>query len=77
MPDSTGFGDYTESGQVIPVKYKGQEGGYTVSIRRRPQGPSPGRVGAGRCGQAACWAVWLSRAAFQVQGSRASIWCAG
>jgi acetoacetate decarboxylase len=23
MPDSTGFGDYTESGQVIPVKYNG------------------------------------------------------
>jgi acetoacetate decarboxylase len=23
MPDSTGFGDYTESGQVIPVKFAG------------------------------------------------------
>ena len=32
MPDSTGFGDYTESGQVIPVKYKGQEGGYTHAM---------------------------------------------
>ena len=30
-----------------------------------------------RCGQAACWAVWLSRAVFQFQGSRASIWCTG
>ncbi|MGM4916256.1 acetoacetate decarboxylase [Tardiphaga sp. 813_E8_N1_3] len=29
MPDSTGFGDYTESGQVIPVSYKGQLGGFT------------------------------------------------
>lgn len=29
MPDSTGFGDYTESGQVIPVRYKGKMGGYT------------------------------------------------
>jgi len=29
MPDSTGFGDYTESGQVIPVSYKGKKGGYT------------------------------------------------
>src|SRR5260221_3481963 len=29
MPDSTGFGDYTESGQVIPVRYQGQAGGYT------------------------------------------------
>ena len=23
MPDSSGFGDYTESGTVIPCKYKG------------------------------------------------------
>ncbi|HVJ40381.1 MAG TPA: acetoacetate decarboxylase [Dongiaceae bacterium] len=29
MPDSTGFGDYAESGQVIPVSYQGQVGGYT------------------------------------------------
>lgn len=29
MPDSTGFGDYTESGQVIPVTFKGRKGGYT------------------------------------------------
>jgi acetoacetate decarboxylase len=29
MPDSTGFGDYTESGQVIPVRIEGQVGGYT------------------------------------------------
>ena len=33
MPDSTGFGDYTETGQVIPVRFKDkdgtvQEGGY-------------------------------------------------
>ena len=28
MPDSTGFGDYTESGQVIPVRFKDQVGGY-------------------------------------------------
>jgi acetoacetate decarboxylase len=32
MPDSTGFGDYTESGQVIPVTYKGQAGNYTHAI---------------------------------------------
>ena len=32
MPDSTGFGNYTESGQVIPVKYKGQEGSYTHAM---------------------------------------------
>ena len=29
MPDSTGFGDYTESGQVIPVSYKGHAGSFT------------------------------------------------
>ena len=32
MPDSTGFGDYTESGQVIPVKFQGQEGNYTHAM---------------------------------------------
>mgnify|MGYP001806412612 CR=1 FL=1 len=29
MPDSTGFGNYTESGQVIPVTFNGRKGGYT------------------------------------------------
>ncbi len=29
MPDSTGFGDYTESGQVIPVFFKGRKGSYS------------------------------------------------
>jgi acetoacetate decarboxylase len=29
MPDSTGFGDYTESGQVVPVSFQGRKGGYT------------------------------------------------
>ncbi|MDT8279299.1 MAG: acetoacetate decarboxylase [Erythrobacter sp.] len=32
MPDSTGFGDYTESGQVIPVSFKGQQGGYVHAM---------------------------------------------
>src|ERR1700720_1279585 len=32
MPDSTGFGNYTESGQVIPVKFKGQAGSYSHSM---------------------------------------------
>src|SRR3974377_154749 len=26
MPDSTGFGDYTETGQVIPVRFKTRDG---------------------------------------------------
>jgi acetoacetate decarboxylase len=29
MPDSTGFGDYTETGQVIPVAFLGRKGSYT------------------------------------------------
>ena len=32
MPDSTGFGDYTESGQVIAVKYRGAEGSYVHAM---------------------------------------------
>ena len=32
MPDSTGFGDYTESGQVIPVRFRGEEGVYVHSM---------------------------------------------
>ena len=32
MPDSTGFGDYTESGQIIPVRFKGQAGGYVHAM---------------------------------------------
>ena len=32
MPDSTGFGDYTESGQVIPVRFKGKVGGYSHAM---------------------------------------------
>ena len=45
MPDSTGFGDYTETGQVIPVTYKGEKGSFVHSMylvrrsadRRRPR----------------------------------------
>ena len=29
MPDSTGFGDYTETGQIIPVSFRGRKGGYS------------------------------------------------
>jgi acetoacetate decarboxylase len=32
MPDSTGFGDYTESGQLIPVRFRGEEGVYVHSM---------------------------------------------
>ena len=32
MPDSTGFGDYTESGQVIPVRFASETGGYVHAM---------------------------------------------
>ena len=32
MPDSTGFGDYTESGQVIPVRFAGEMGGFVHAM---------------------------------------------
>jgi acetoacetate decarboxylase len=32
MPNSTGFGDYTESGQVIPVRLGGEKGGFVHSM---------------------------------------------
>jgi acetoacetate decarboxylase len=32
MPDSNGFGDYTETGQVIPVTYKGEKGAYVHAM---------------------------------------------
>ena len=42
MPDSTGFGDYTETGQVIPVTYKGQKGGYSHSMYLNDEAPIAG-----------------------------------
>lgn len=32
MPDSTGFGDYTESGIVIPAKYRGESVNFTAQM---------------------------------------------
>ncbi len=42
MPDSTGFGDYTESGQVIPVQFEGKPGGYVHSMYLDDEGPIAG-----------------------------------
>lgn len=42
MPDSTGFGDYTESGQVIPVTFEGQSGGYTHAMYLNDGSPIAG-----------------------------------
>ena len=42
MPDSTGFGDYTESGQVIPVRYRGETGGYVHAMFLDDEAPIAG-----------------------------------
>src|SRR5271154_763638 len=42
MPDSTGFGDYTESGQVIPVSFRGQLGGYVHAMYLDDEPPIAG-----------------------------------
>src|SRR5258708_22308531 len=64
MPDSNGFGDYTESGQVIPVSFFGRKGSYThCSSMMRGQSPVAASSGAfrrnwpsRRCGQK--WTRW-------------------
>lgn len=42
MPDSTGFGDYTESGQVIPVSFEGRKGGYSHCMFLNDEPPIAG-----------------------------------
>ena len=42
MPDSTGFGDYTESGQVIPVSFRGRKGGYSHCMFLNDEPPIAG-----------------------------------
>ena len=42
MPDSTGFGDYTESGQAIPVSFQGQKGAYVHSMYLNDEAPIAG-----------------------------------
>ena len=42
MPDSTGFGDYTESGQVIPVGFQGSLGGYVHAMYLDDEAPIAG-----------------------------------
>jgi acetoacetate decarboxylase len=42
MPDSNGFGDYTESGQVIPVSFRGRRGGYTHCMFLDDEAPIAG-----------------------------------
>jgi acetoacetate decarboxylase len=42
MPDTTGFGDYTESGQVIPVTLDGRAGSYTHCMFLDDEAPIAG-----------------------------------
>ncbi|HWW04528.1 acetoacetate decarboxylase [Collimonas sp.] len=42
MPDSTGFGHYCESGQVIPVTLNGVAGGYSHSMYLNDHPPTAG-----------------------------------
>src|SRR5271166_904006 len=42
MPDSTGFGDYTETGQVIPVTFRGEKGAYVHSMYLDDEAPIAG-----------------------------------
>ena len=42
MPNSTGFGDYTETGQVIPVSFEGRNGGYTHCMFLNDEPPIAG-----------------------------------
>jgi acetoacetate decarboxylase len=42
MPDSTGFGHYTESGQVIPVTFEGRTGVYVHSMYLDDDAPIAG-----------------------------------
>lgn len=44
MPDSTGFGNYIECGQVIPVSYHGKKGGYVHAMYLNDEAP----IAAGR-----------------------------
>jgi acetoacetate decarboxylase len=42
MPDSTGFGDYSETGQVIPVSFRGRKGGYQLCMFLNDEPPIAG-----------------------------------
>ncbi|MFI4903670.1 MAG: acetoacetate decarboxylase [Burkholderiales bacterium] len=42
IPDSTGFGDYTETGQVIPVTLNGESGGYVHAMFLDDESPIAG-----------------------------------
>lgn len=41
MPDSTGFGDYTETGQVIPVRFRTKDGTVQEGLSTASSTPRP------------------------------------
>src|SRR6516164_4622522 len=47
MPDLTGFGDYTETGQVIPVTFRGRKGGIRTACSSTTRGRSPAAASSG------------------------------
>ena len=72
MPDSTGFGDYTETGQVIPVRFRAadgavQEGGYVHAMYLDDHAP----IAGGR-------EIWGFPKSLPLPKSRmrARLWCA-
>jgi acetoacetate decarboxylase len=76
MPDSTGFGDYTESGQVIPVRFRGEMGGYAHAMFLDDDPPiAGGRELWGfpaRCGsRPAAWATSTRRSS---PGACSTLW---
>jgi acetoacetate decarboxylase len=42
MPDSTGFGDYCETGQVVAVSFNGKKGGYSLYMFLNDEAPIVG-----------------------------------
>jgi hypothetical protein len=63
MPDSTGFGDYTETGQVVPVSFRGRKGGYSHYLFRRTRAlglsKEIGTTVSARRNRHAGWHTWL------------------
>src|SRR6202012_4326002 len=84
MPDSTGFGDYTETGQVIPVRFKGEDGVYVHSMYLDDEAPiAGGRELWGLPKQLAerplkpctCWRTWCCRRATAVRARKGRCIC--
>ena len=72
MPDSTGFGDYTESGQVIPVEFHGRKGGYVHAMFLNEAGRATDASGKGHAGRHAGCGIGADRQCYDgLQASRA------